>query len=43
MWANNPGSVAAHKALGFEVVNRCMNLRKGIGRSAVAVEESETR
>jgi aminoglycoside 6'-N-acetyltransferase I len=27
-WVDNPGSVSAHSALGYEVVDRCVHLRK---------------
>src|SRR5262245_48432342 len=29
-WADNPRSQAVHRALGFEVVDRCVNFRKRI-------------
>ena len=30
-WADNEASIAAHKALGFEIVDTCVNFRKRIG------------
>ena len=41
-WIDNPESVSAHVALGFEVVDRCVNMRKPLVNAAVQAGAAES-